>query len=480
MSDRGGAGCGGMRECAVDMDAALPPIWPAEVTFSSCEQYATAVVGNYVISSNYWNMVTCPGTQCIEVNTVTGAFSVTEGPPPCGEKVASFPNVLYGCAYGNCSPKTILPLPFSSVYRLTSSWDFSVRSGCNDSWNVAYEIWFCRDDTCGGNGFPGGFELMVWLDARNARGWKDYVGTVKLSGYTWDVWSGEMAAGGMLDSWGYMNYILKDPTMTSVTNLNLHEIIQDAVDRGYFQDSWYLYAVQAGSEVRSGGIPFNSNSFSLVINGESPSTTPLPYSGPSCDGGVPSAEGQLSINDNYVTAGSLHGYVSAGTWVGEESKAIACATPSCTDALQGIGVSCSSALLPSALCTTGAISADPTYQSVAWVGFNLNQEMAAGGAAGFDGGAGAVDGGASAVGSDASIALGSISIPNSITVSVTKEGSLTGNNSLRAQLTDADGKLFCYGGSMAEPIPIGKFNSACWNNSGDFATSSMAFGRPSE
>ena len=30
---------------------------------------------------------------------------------------------------------------------------------------------------------------------------------------------------------------------------------------------------------------------------------------------------------------------------------------------------------------------------------------------------------------------------------------------------------------MADPIPIGKFNTKCWNNSGDFATSSTAFRR---
>ncbi len=88
------AACGGISSRSASPDAALPPVWPDEVTVSSCEDFATTAVGSYVISSNYWNKATCPGTQCMKVNTQTGAFSVTDGPPACGDSVASYPNVL--------------------------------------------------------------------------------------------------------------------------------------------------------------------------------------------------------------------------------------------------------------------------------------------------------------------------------------------------------------------------------------------------
>ena len=42
--------------------------------------------------------------------------------------------------------------------------------------------------------------------------------------------------------------------VTSVTNLDLLSFIRDAQARGYLQSSWYLYAVQAGNELRSGGL----------------------------------------------------------------------------------------------------------------------------------------------------------------------------------------------------------------------------------
>jgi hypothetical protein len=35
------------------------------------------------------------------------------------------------------------------------------------------------------------------------------------------------------------------------------------------QNSWYLYAIQAGNEPRTGGLPYN-NSFSVSLNGVTP------------------------------------------------------------------------------------------------------------------------------------------------------------------------------------------------------------------
>jgi hypothetical protein len=486
------AACGDSGEQAAGsgLDAALPPIWPAEVTVNSCEDFASVSVGSYVVSSNYWNQATCPGTQCMEVNTATGAFSVTQGPPPCGNEVASYPNILYGCSYGSCSPKTILPMPVSKVSKLSSSWNFSVGGGKDDRYNVSYDIWFCPDDNCGASGFPKGLELMIWLDYKNAKGWKDHVGTVKISGYEWDVWVADMAAGGAVESWKYMNYIIRPSKVTSVTDLDLNAFIQDAMARGLVQSTWYLYAVQAGMEVRSGGMPFTSDKFSVSINGVTPSTDPLPYEGPSCDGGTPSAEGQLAVAGSYVTAGALHGYGNAWTWVGPTSEATACAAPICTIAPGSGAVTCSPAFPPSALCTSGAITADPTYNSVAGVGFNLNQAVAGAAAAGLDGGVAStgidasmddpnLDGGTVDAGVDGGVAnpIGTITIPTSIAVSVTKAGTMTGNSSLRVQLTDANGVDYCYGGPMTAPIPIGKFNTKCWNNTGDAATPSTQFKR---
>jgi len=505
-----GSSSGGSGTTGVDA-----PVWSPDAAISSCDDFATTAVGDYVISSNYWNKATCPGTQCIEMNRSTGAFSVTQGPDPCGNNVASFPNVLYGCSYGNCSPQTILPQPVSQVASLTSSWDFSVGGTSSDAWNVAYDIWFCPDSTCGASGFPNGLELMIWLDYRNAAGWKDHLGTTSLAGRNWDVWAASMLVGGATAAWNYMDYIVKGSPLTQVTDLDLNAFIQDAVARGYAQSSWYLFAVQAGMEVRKGGIPFTSNSFSVNINGQTPSPVPLPTQGLVCDGGAPVADGQLAINGTYITAGSLHGY--GGAWTAlVDTAATICSSPVCTGQQTGAPGTCTPALSPTALCTAGVVSADPSYHATAGVGFELDQDQLAGGggpsaidASLSDGDASLSDGDASLSDSDASLsssdgglspidgygpsgvdsgglsgadggdipAIHAITVPNNVTLSIWRSNTVGGNNNLRAQLTDVDGNIFCYGGPLNVAIPIGSFNTECWNNQGTFATPSTRFTR---
>jgi cellulose 1,4-beta-cellobiosidase len=449
--------------------------WPPGVTVNTCEDYATVTVGSYVVESDYWNKLSCPGTQCMAINDVTGAFSVTQS-GSCGNTVASYPNVLYGCAFGTCSPASVLPMPVSGLTSVTSSWDFSVGGASLDQWNVAYDIWFCQDDTCRFGGFPGGTELMIWLDYQNVHGWQYDLGPVNLAGHTWELWTFTQGTGA--DSWTYLAYMIQAPMVTSVTDLDLNAFVQDAMSRGYVQNSWYLYAIQAGNELRTGGLPYNHNSFSVSINGVTPVANPdaAAGGGVSCDGGVPTAEGGLVVSDNYVTVGSLHGYAAAWTWVGSTSKAIACAAPTCTapDSLQvepipGEGaapltsevVSCSPAFSPTALCTAGSVTADPTFLSVAGLGFNFSQD------AGNDGGvdANSIDG---------------ITIGQSITIAVEKSGALAGNSALRVELTDSNGHYYCAiegKWTSGVAIPITRFNTHCWDNSGTFATPSMLFRR---
>ncbi len=219
-------------------------------------------VGSYIVESNYWNSGSCPGTQCMNINPSTASFSVTQG-PSCSScnTVASYPNVLYGCN-GICSPSSVLPMPVSALNNVTSSWSFAPGGNSNDCFDIAYDIWFCSDNSCSG-GFNNGAELMIWVNYQNTTGWKTHLGSVSLSGYNWDVWTATQTSGS--NSWTYIAYLISS-NVTSVTNLNLLAFIQDSETRNLIQNTWYLYAVQAGNEIRSGGLPFNNNSFSVSIN----------------------------------------------------------------------------------------------------------------------------------------------------------------------------------------------------------------------
>ncbi len=251
-----GRATGGTQAASSGVDAGQPLV-------NTCDQYHNVTVGSYIVETNYWNQSGCPGTQCMTVNGATGAFSVTQG-PNCGDTVATYPNVLYGSAFGATSPGSKLPRQFSALTSVTSNWAFGVGGTSADHYDVAYDIWFCPNNACGSSGFNGGLELMIWLDYQNTYGWETDLGSVNLSGYNWEVWT--FSQGGGANSWTYLAYLIQPTVVTSVTNFDLLSFFQDAQSRGYLQNSWYLYAVQAGDEIRSGGLPYDNYSFSVSVN----------------------------------------------------------------------------------------------------------------------------------------------------------------------------------------------------------------------
>jgi cellulose 1,4-beta-cellobiosidase len=209
----------------------------------------------------------------MNIDTVTGAFSVTQGPTCGAYTVGSYPDILYGTAFGtSTAAPCALPAQVSSLACVTSDWNFAVSQ--TGVWDVAYDIWFCPDNTCGPGGFNGGAEMMIWVDY-TSNGWQTDLGPVSVSGMPWELWLWNQGSGGV--SWTYLAYLSKAPS-TSVTNLDIKGFIGDAVSRGYIQPSWYLYAVEAGIEIQNGAIPFSSNSFSVSVNAclSSPTATPTP------------------------------------------------------------------------------------------------------------------------------------------------------------------------------------------------------------
>jgi hypothetical protein len=250
-------------------------------TVTTCEKYQSVTVGSYIVQTDYWNPGQCPGTQCVSIDDQTGAYTVTKGDFQCPNPytVAAYPSIVYGSAWGAHSPNCPLPAPLSGLKCVNSSWCFQPTD--TGAWDAAYDIWLCPDNSCGPNGFKGGAEIMIWLDYRNTNGWKTDVGPVTLNGMTWEVWRWDVDdAGGQRN---YVAYLAKTLT-TCVKDLDLKAFLDDSRKRGYIQPSWYLYAVEVGNELRYGGIPFTSKSFSVSVNkdcGAKAVFTPLPTFTPS-------------------------------------------------------------------------------------------------------------------------------------------------------------------------------------------------------
>ena len=146
----------------------------------------------------------------------------------------------------------------------------------------------------------------------------------------------------------------------------------------------------------------------------------------------PTAAGTLTISSGYVTTGTLEGL--GYTAVGMHNNSTTCVVPSCDT------TGCQPAFGTSALCAAGIVTADTTYNSVVYIGFNLNQPAAG-------------------------ATLGSIAAPPSITVTVVK-GAGTGDSNARVIVIDASGTSYCVDGGgwkSGVAIPISSFNTFCWD-----------------
>ena len=155
-----------------------------------------------------------------------------------------------------------------------------------------------------------------------------------------------------------------------------------------------------------------------------------------CNGLIPpTTTGSLTVTSGYVTIGTLHGY--AWAWVGDNSNATTCITPTCNSS------SCTPQFAETSLCVAGDVTADSSGKSTAGVVFNVNQPNTPGAAA------------------------GAITIANSITLTDVLSGTTgyLGNPSLRAYMDDASGNHYCVESgawTSGKPIPITSFNTQCW------------------
>jgi len=236
--------------------AVLLPIASPAFAVSTCEKYGTISVmgGQYTIINNIWGASTA---QCIDVpSTSQNAFTVTSSSHN-QNSVASYPAVYKGCHWGACTSGSGMPIVYSQVSSAPFSWSVT-RSTSGGMWNIAAEAWLSPNSSSA-NGYNGGAEIMIWLDyagGMNPAGSR--VGTANIAGASWEVWYGNIG-------WNYVAY--RRIGAASSISADLKAFIDDSVNRGYVQRSWYLHAFEAGTELMVGGAGFRSNSFSFTVNG---------------------------------------------------------------------------------------------------------------------------------------------------------------------------------------------------------------------
>jgi chitodextrinase len=225
----------------------------AQADTTTCSGTGTIAAGDYMIQANEWNS-TAP--QCItytggtEWTVSTANFNVNGGAP------ATYPSVFKGCHWGLCTGNSGLPIQMSNLGSAVSSW--STNQPSSGAYDVAYDIWFNSTPTTSGQ--PDGTEVMIWINSRGGvQPFGSQTATTNVDGMNWNVWTGQQT------SWKIISYVL-NPGATSVSNLDLKALFEDAVARGSINPSNYLIDVEAGFEIWQGGQGLGTNSFSVTAS----------------------------------------------------------------------------------------------------------------------------------------------------------------------------------------------------------------------
>jgi len=217
-----------------------------------CDQYASTEVqgGDYIVQNNRWGT---DATQCIEVTD--DGFTVTQqdGVASTSGAPTAYPSIYWGCHYATCT-NDFSPIQANTDEFAGISTGVSMSYPSDGDWDAAYDIWF--DPTARTDGQNTGAEVMIWANHSGApQPVGSKVGTVTVADGTWDVWYGN-------SGWNVISYVRTEAADS--VDFALSDFYDDAVQRGYAQDTWYLTSVQAGFEPWNGGVGLAASGFSVT------------------------------------------------------------------------------------------------------------------------------------------------------------------------------------------------------------------------
>jgi hypothetical protein len=196
------------------------------------------VHGNYTVYPGGF------GERMVLTNINRGPnFTVDVNTNPDGF-VRAYPEIIYGCSWGICSPYHTLPVRVSHDGDPGASVSTKGNPG-RASYNASFDIWF--DPHPIHNGQASGAEIMIWLRYQGSgRGWP----IVKVDGarYYFEHWVTHHNG----KSW---NYILfrKVTQVRNLRGIHINDFIRVAEAHRLIKPSWYLLNITAGFELWRGG-----------------------------------------------------------------------------------------------------------------------------------------------------------------------------------------------------------------------------------
>jgi cellulose 1,4-beta-cellobiosidase len=249
------------------------------------------------------------------VNTDSGAWTITQtgfNSSPGNGAPATYPSTFKGCHWGLCTSGSGLPIQVSQLGSATSSWSTNqVPSG---KYDVAYDLWFNSTPTTSGQ--PDGTEIMIWINSRGGvQPFGSQTGTANLAGYNWNVWTGNQT------SWKIISYVLQGGA-TSVNNLDIKALINDAVARGSLNPAHYLIDSEVGFEIWQGGQGLGTNSYSFTATQGGGGNPPPPNGGCSATWHTDNDWGSgftATVTVTNTSANPANGWAVHWTWPGNQN-----------------------------------------------------------------------------------------------------------------------------------------------------------------
>jgi len=275
----------------------------AATTTLCSSQTASVGGGSYIVQNNEWNSgasecVTTDGSADFTVAT-SSISNATDGAP------GGYPSIYQGCHWGDCSSGGLSTAPVQasdlSTGKVTTSW--STTQPGSGAYDVAYDIWFNRTRTTTGQ--PDCMELMVWLNHNGSVQpfGSEVASDVTIGGRSYDVWEGSQS------TWDTVSYSMTTGT-TSVSKLDIGQLAQNAISRGYLSSSCYLIDVEAGFELWRGGAGLATKSFSVNLNGSGGNTVAV--TSPGSQAGTVGTAASVQVRASGSASGQALSYSAAG------------------------------------------------------------------------------------------------------------------------------------------------------------------------
>jgi hypothetical protein len=305
-----------------------------------CGNGTVSNLGNsnqYMFLGDQWNGSFTYVDQCVQVtnsttppptslsgtgagpstNYVSGTFDNTTDTP------SDYPDFLYGAFQGSSTSNTQLPMAVTNItgsspkYDVLSGENVVEPSGYNN--DMAYDIWFNTYAGTPTNANTTGTELMIWVQhnggAGTISGGPTYSFTDPTTGQGWTAYTGTntgncncSGTGSQVISFVRNNSDGPTPAGGLTEALNLDDFFTEALNVGQIQSSWYLTAVEFGTEIWIGGPGLEVNNFWVnVVPAGGGTTTEGPY------GGTPAAIPGTVLAENYDTGGQGVAYNVSST-----------------------------------------------------------------------------------------------------------------------------------------------------------------------